>query len=196
MNIKKYIAEGLGAGVLTLMVALSLRGIFIIPTPVIAALTLGLFVYTIGHLSGAHINPAVTIGAWSIKQIDSKDAVLYIISQCIGAGIAILAANMINPVTVQSVPLSNAVFLAELVGTFLFTFGIASVMYAKNSAGLSGFVIGGSLLLGIICASLFGSFGILNPAVALGVGAFNVPYIFGPIVGSILGMNAYKYLCA
>jgi glycerol uptake facilitator-like aquaporin len=85
---------------------------------------------------------------------------------------------------------------AELLGTFFFTFGIASVVYGKTPSAMSGVVVGGSLLLGISIAALLGSNGVLNPAVAFGIGSFGFAYVFGPIVGSILGMQAYKYLAA
>ena len=55
-------------------------------------------------------------------------------------------------------------------------------------------VVGGSLLLGIAVAALLGSNGVLNPAVALGIGSFNVMYVLGPILGSVLGMQLYKRL--
>ena len=152
---KKYIAELLGTFTLALVVGLSLAGSFPPATPLLAGLTLGLFVYTIGAISGAHINPAVTIGAWSIKKIGNKDALWYIVAQFIGA---------------------------------------ASVVYNKAHAHVSGVVIGGSLLLGIIIAAALGSNGVLNPAVALGIGSFNLAYLFGPIVGAVFGMQAYKYL--
>lgn len=68
----KYIAEAIGTFALTLAVGLSLAGEFPVSTPILAALTLGLFVYSVGHLSGTHLNPAVTIGAWSIKKFLMK----------------------------------------------------------------------------------------------------------------------------
>ena len=57
-----YLAEFLGTFTLSLVVLLSLLGSFPIAVPVAAALTLGLFVYSIGHISGAHLNPVVTLG--------------------------------------------------------------------------------------------------------------------------------------
>ena len=84
--------------------------------------------------------------------------------------------------------------IAECVGTLFFAFGVASVIYGKSPSELSGVVAGGSLILGITIAALLGSYGILNPALAFGVGTFNLVYVFAPIVGSVLGMQAYKYL--
>ena len=84
--------------------------------------------------------------------------------------------------------------IAELIGTFFFTFGIASVVYGKVSSQFSGLLVGGSLLLGITFASLIGSNGVLNPAVAFGIESFGLMYVLGPILGSVLGMQVYKYL--
>lgn len=191
---KKYIVELIGTFALTLIVALSLAGMFPVSTPVLATLTLGLFVYTIGNISGAHINPAVTLGAWSIKKIETKDALLYIIAQCIGAGIAMMIVSKVGNVAVLTVSNTGLVFFAELLGTFFFTFGIASVVYGKNHQAVSGAVVGFSLLLGISIAVLLGSNGVLNPAVAFGIGSLNVVYVLGPIIGSVLGMQAYKHV--
>lgn len=192
---KKYIAEAIGTGALALTVVLSLNGTFPVPTPVLAGLILGLFVYSIGHISGTHINPAVTIGAWSIGKIKPLEALYYLIAQFIGAGIALLVATKgLNPIPALAVSDSLRVLIAEGIGTALFTFGIASVIYGKVEKAASGVVIGGSLLAGITLAVFFGSNGVLNPAVALGIGSFGSMYIIGPIVGSIVGMNLYKYL--
>lgn len=190
----KYVVEVLGAGVLTLVVGLSLAGTFPISTPVLAALTVGLFVYSVGHVSGVHINPAVTIGVWSIGKISNKDAFLYLISQFIGASLALLFMGATITATVLTVADSSVIGLAELMGTFLLAFGIASVIYGKTPSTLSGVVIGGSLLLGVTVAVLLGSNGMLNPAVAFGTGSFGIMYVFGPIIGAVLGMQAYKRL--
>jgi glycerol uptake facilitator protein len=191
---KKYIAEALGAGTLTLIVGLSLAGTFPVSTPVLAALTLGLFVYSLGHVSGTHINPAVTIGVWSIGKISNKDALWYIAAQFFGALVALGLLGEFDMVTGLDVEGSFLIGVAEMLGAFFFTFGIASVVYGKTPSSLSGLMVGGSLLLGIATSAMLGANGVLNPAVAFGISSFGVMYILGPVIGAVLGMQAYKYL--
>ncbi len=193
---KKYIAEALGTFALTLVVALSVAGKFPVSTPVLAGLVVALFVYSIGHVSGAHLNPAVTLGLWSIKKIKTADALNYIGSQFVGACLALFLVSSWPNLVMPALVVKNTwqVGLAELIGTLLFTFGIASVVFERANSLASGIVIGGSLLLGITVSSLMGSNGVLNPAVAFGVGSFGVMYALAPIVGSFLGMKLYKYL--
>ena len=190
----KYIVEALGTGVLTLVVGLSLIGTFPVSTPILAALTLGLFVYTIGHISGNHINPAVTLGVWSIGKIETKVAMFYIVAQMVGAGVAMLFMSKFSTLPDLTVSGEGIIGLAEFLGTFFFTFGIASVVYGKVSGVLSGVVVGGSLLLGITIAVLLGSNGVLNPAVAFGIGSWGLMYVLGPVAGAVCGMQAYKRL--
>jgi glycerol uptake facilitator-like aquaporin len=191
---KKYIAEFLGTSTLTFVVGLSIAGVFPVPTPVLAALTLGLFVYSIGHISGTQINPAVTISALSIGKISFTEAGAYIAAQLLGAAAALFALQYV--VAMPTLPLDTGVQigLAEALGTFLFTFGIASVIYGRAPSQVSGLVVAGSLLLGITVAVLMGANGVLNPAVALGIGSFNLMYVLGPIVGGVAGMRLYQYL--
>jgi glycerol uptake facilitator-like aquaporin len=195
---KKVFAEALGTFALVFVVMTAVATGSAI-TPWLAGLTLGLMVYSLGHISGTHINPAVTIGAWSIGKISLKDGAKYIIAQFIGAFIAMLVvhsflpeASMVISLAVKAEP-SMFIMFAEIIGMFFFTFGIASVIYGKTPSDFSGLVVGLSLVLGIMVA-VIGSAGILNPAVALSLGAFNLMYILGPIVGSVLGMNTYKHL--
>ena len=192
--VKKYLVEALGTFALTLVVALSIVVKFPVATPILAALTLGLFVYSVGHISGAHINPAVTIGLWSIKKIKTNEVLFYMVAQFVGAGIAMMIVSYTVGLATLTVSNSLLIGFAEALGTFFFTFGITSVVYGKAHSVMSGIVIGGSLLLGIAMAAMFGSNGVLNPAVAFGIGSFGWMYVLGPVVGSIAGMQAYKYL--
>ncbi len=180
-----------GTFTLSFLVFLSVSGKFPIPTPVLASLCLTMFVYTIGSISGAHLNPAVTIGLLFIKKIKFSEAVKYIIFQIIGAYLAIyilsqLSVNIVAPVLAGG----SREFFAEMLGMVVFTFGISSVVYG-NAPGV---IVGGSLLLGISISALVGSAGILNPAVALVLQAFYPTYIFGEIFGSLIGFSFYQWL--
>ncbi len=88
---------------------------------------------------------------------------------------------------------SLGIGLAELLGAALFLFGIAAVVLGAVPAAASGLVIGGSLFLGIHFAA-HTSNGVLNPAVALGIGSFSLAYIWGPIAGAIVGALLYRLL--
>ncbi|HEY0964566.1 MAG TPA: aquaporin [Candidatus Paceibacterota bacterium] len=191
---KKLVAEALGTFTLTLAVLSSLQmETTIISTSVVAALVLALFVYTIGARSGCHLNPAVSLGLWSIGKLKPNEAVSYILAQLLGALLAFgLVSLMLGKLTLGIPAESAEVFVAELIGAALFTFGIAAVVYGKVADSISGLVVGGSLLLGILLAAQFGSAGIINPAVALALGALNLSYVLGSVIGGVVGMNLYK----
>lgn len=194
-TMKKYLAEFIGTFALSFVVLLAVTSKTVpLPIPVIAGLTLAIFVYIIGSISGCHINPAVTLGLLSVKKISPKDAVSYIIAQSLGAVFAVLVAKGFG-VASHLVPgaFTGETFFAEMLGAFFFNFGIAAVVYGKAKEQMSGFVVGGSLLFGIIIASFAGASGILNPAVALAINSLTVVYLFAPIVGAIIGFQIYRY---
>lgn len=190
---QKYVAELIATFTLTLALSFSLLFTFPLSTALIAALVVGVFVYTIGSLSGAHINPAVTLGMWTIQKIDTKDALLYIAAQLIGAG---LATTLVLSLT-ATIPMVGAespqIMFGEVLGTFLLVFGVSAVASEKVPAAATGLTVGGSLLVGILIASPL-SGGILNPAVAFGLGAASLSYILGPLLGGALGAVVYRYL--
>src|SRR5579872_2506241 len=85
---KKYIAELLGTMTLVLLgcgSAVLTEGIGVVGIALAFGFTIMALVYTFGHISGAHFNPAVTIGIITIKRISAKEGLLYIFFQCIGA---------------------------------------------------------------------------------------------------------------
>ncbi|MBI1790463.1 MAG: aquaporin [Acidobacteria bacterium] len=189
----KYIAEFLGTFMLALAVGLSLAGKFPVPTPVVAAVTLMVCVYTLGAICGTHINPAVTLGVLSIGKMSVKDAVGYWVAQFAGGAAAYgITGLLVTRAAVTAVD-SGGVFGAEVLGTFMLAFGVASVVHGKAPGPAAGLTIGGSLLAGISYAATISN-GVLNPAVALGIGSFSVVYLLAPLVGGFLAMQAYKFI--
>jgi len=195
MKPKALAAEMFGTFILALSVLISINSPgFPIPTPVIAGLTLGLLVYTIGPVSGCHLNPAVTSGLLSIGEIEPAAAGGYIVAQFVGAAAALGLGALLFPALVAlDVGNSAHVGAAELIGATIFVFGIASVVIGRVPAAMAGVVIGGSLTLGISFAA-HATNGVLNPAVALGIGSFSLAYVWGPIVGAVLGSQLARAL--
>ncbi len=195
---KKYIAEFMGTAVLALAIIGSFAAGSGFVTMLTVGITLGLVVATVGSISGAHINPAVTLGLLSLRKIHWKEALFYILAQFAGAALAMVLMRL------QSLPTPNLdhVFswtslIAEFIGAFVFTFGIASVVLAHDgheSSKHAPFVIGASLTIGATIAFGLGSNAVLNPAVAFGIGSLGLTYVIGPILGSLAGMWLFKAL--
>jgi len=167
-------------------------------TALSAGATLMLIVGLFGHVSGAHVNPAVTVGMWTLKKISTEKAVLYIVVQFLGAAIALTLYNYVTGERVLSVGSSTfewPVFVAEMVGAALFGMGIVAALAQKLEGFYFAFVIGASLTIGALMSSL-ASGGYINPAVALGNNAWDKTLAIAPIVGMVIGMNVYHYLFA
>lgn len=196
---KKLFAEAFGTFLLVLVVQLALlNGDTAIVVPVLVALVLAFLVYTIGARSGCHINPAITIGLWSIKKMSGQEAAYYILAQLLGAAVATMAlvVGSGSALSFDLVPASNLSFGAEVMGGLIFGFGVAAVALNNVNNAMSGAVVGLSLLLAIMGAVLIGSSGLINPAVALSLGEVNFAYVFGSIIGAVFGMNIYQKFIA
>ena len=195
MSFKPYVAELLATFVLTLFVALAAVMPQAYSTAFVAPVVVALFVYSIGWISGAHLNPAVTVGLASIKKIGVAEAVHYILAQLFGAILAMVVCKLLTGelphVGGQE---SIRVALGEAMGAFLLVWAIMSVVEGKTPAAASGLAIGFGLMLGIFLAATIGTNGVLNPAVALGIGSFSVSYMLGPILGGVAAAWAYRML--
>lgn len=193
------LAEFLGTYALaSTVLAISGRTAFPFFGAATAGATLAVMVLVIGPTSGAHINPAVTLGLWTLRKIATAQAVVFIAMQML-AGYAALHVNeyLIHQVFTNTAKVAWdwRVVLAEVIGTFIFTFGIAAAIYQKYEGGQLAATIGMALFVGVLMAS-FGSSGVLNPAVALGINSWSASYIVAPLVGSVLGMNLYARVFA
>ena len=191
-------AEFIGTFALSYAVLASINGSLApqIPTGVIAGFTLLLAVLSIGEISGAHINPAVTIGLFSIRKISLRNAVYYILAQFLGAIVALGLISLVlhgNAIGVRSNVSNWTVFSGEMIGAIIFTFGIAAAVEQGLQKITLAVLVGGSLTLGIIFASI-ASNGVVNPAVSVAISSSTWAYIFGPVVGAVIGMNLQHYM--
>jgi glycerol uptake facilitator-like aquaporin len=163
-----------------------------------AGATLALIIAKLGHVSGAHVNPAVTIGLWTLKRISTTNAFVYIAVQILGGAVALLAYNYFTNETLPTAGSGNfdwRTFWAEVAGAVVFGSGIAAAVSQKIEGFYASFTIGGSLSAGAILAST-ASAGFLNPAVALGNNAWDRTTAIAPVVGIVAGMNIYMWLFA
>jgi len=175
------------------------------------ALAFGLVVTIVvaatGHLGGAHINPAVTLGFWSVGRFPTRDVVPYIFAQCLGAVAASAAlAWILGPVgnfgaTLPALSLGRA-FAVEAGYSALLGFVIISVATdARTPPSVAPFAIGatvfaGALVTGPLTGGSFNPARSLGPAVVGGVWTAHWLYWAAPIIGMLVAMRGYEFLRA
>ena len=170
---KKYVAEFIGTFFLVLTIGLTVIGA---GTSVIAPLAIGaalmVMVYAGGHISGAHYNPAVTLGVLIRGKLQMQDAVPYILAQLAGAAAATVAVKFFrNGVEVTPMALQvGPALLAEFLFTFALVYVVLNAATAEGTSGNSfyGLAIGMTVMTGAFAVGSI-SGGAFNPAVALGI---------------------------
>lgn len=199
-KIAMLVAEFLGTAVLAtsaINVARSQIGIgYFVAFSV--AITLSVLTLMLASTSGAHFNPAITIGMWTLRKIQTVQALAYLAVQMLGGLAAWRLAEYFTGTTLTNIAGKTfdwKILVAEMVGSFVFMFGIAAAVYQKYEGARLAATFGASLFIGTIIASL-ASNATLNPAIALANQSWGRAYIFGPIIGSIVGMNLYALLFA
>ena len=222
-NMRKYIAELIGTAVLVLMgtgsAVIAGQRIGYLGIAFAFGLAVLVMVYTIGKLSGCHINPAITIAMLVAGRIKAKNAVAYIIAQCVGAviasGILLIIAHGVPTYSIAVNGLGQngyeaqspagysllSCFIAEIVLTALFLFVIFGATSQSAPAGFAGIAIGLSLtLIHLVDIPITGAS--VNPARSLGPAvyvqgvALAQLWLFwvAPIIGGIIAAIAWKYL--
>jgi aquaporin NIP len=176
-------------------------------THVGVSLTFGLIVaamiYAVGDVSGAHLNPAVTLGFWAARRFPARDIGPYIAAQCAGATAASVAIKLLFPAHLllgATLPSGSAAqsFFLEVLMTALLMFVILGVSSGPKELGvMAGLAIGGVVGL----EALFGgpiSGASMNPArslaPALVSGRFGSLWIYlvAPVVGACLAIPACR----
>lgn len=164
------------------------------------------------HISGGHLNPAVTLGLLSIGKIEWKRALLYVVAQLAGATLAALAVKSLFPVmaginTQLGTPrLAVDVSLAqgivvEAIATFMLAFAVMGTAVDSRAHKLGGFAIGLTVMIGILATGEITG-GAMNPARAFGPALMSgnwvgqVVYWAGPVLGAIVAMQLYERVLA
>ena len=161
-------------------------------------------VYATGHLSGAHINPAVTIAFTLSRHFPARDAAAYVAAQLIGATLGALVLLAVWPdqpgdlgATVPSVGVGSA-FVYELVLTAFLMFVIMAVATDTRAVGAAAAIaIGGTVGLdalfgGPVTGASMNPARSFGPALAVGEWSDFWIYVAGPLAGAALGAFAYQ----
>lgn len=222
----KYVAELIGTfwlvlggcGSAVLAAAFPNVGIGLLGVSLAFGLTVLTMAYAIGHISGCHLNPAVSIGLWAGGRFSSSDLIPYIVAQVIGAllagGVLYLIASGAAGFDLSAGFASNgfgkhspggysmtAALVTEVVMTMMFLFIIMGATDKRAPAGFAPIAIGlGLTLIHLISIPVTNTS--VNPArstgVALYVGDWAVAQLWlfwlAPIVGAVLGAVIYKFI--
>ena len=222
---KKLVAEFIGTfwlvlggcGSAVLAAGFPELGIGFVGVAIAFGLTVLTMVYAIGHISGAHLNPAVSIGLWVGGRFDAKELLPYIIAQVLGgiagAGILYLIASGKAGFEIGGFASNGygdhspggysmmAALIAEIVFTFMFLIIILGATHPKAPKYLAGVAIGlGLTLIHLISIPVTNTS--VNPArstsqaIFAGGWALDQLWLFwvAPIIGAILAGFVYKYL--
>lgn len=207
-----------GCGSAVLAAAFPNLGIGFLGVALAFGLTLLTMAFAIGHISGCHINPAVTIGLWAGGRIKSSDVVPYIVSQVLGgiagAGILYLIASGHTGFDINQGLASNgyaehspggynltSAFVTEVVMTFMFLFIILGSTDSRTPKGFAPIAIGLSLTL-IHLISIPVTNTSVNPARSTGpallVGGWALSQLWlfwvAPFIGAILAGFSYNFI--
>jgi len=222
-EMKKYAAELLGTFVLVFVgtgaIVFAGAQIGYVGIAIAFGLSVLAMVYAIGPISGCHINPAVTLSMLATGKIPSRDALFYIIAQCIGAiiasGLVLMIASGNAGFSIATTGLGQngygaaspgnylmaAGFVAEVIMTFIFLMVIFGATSRNADKGFAGIAIGLSLLLlhmpGIQVTGIS-----VNPARSLGpalfVGGTALAqlwmFLIAPVIGALIAAVVWKYL--
>ncbi len=212
-----FLAEAIGTFALVFFGAGSIvmdhytgGGVGLVGIALAHAVALAVAITATAHISGGHINPAVTIGAWIGKVIDGRMALIYIVAQLLGAVVAasflsslypaasVEAVSLGTPMLADGVSVSTGI-MVEAILTFFLVFAVFGTAVDARAPRLGGWAIGLVLVFDILAGGpLTGAS--MNPARTFGpalVGghwANHIVYWVGPILGGIVAAGVYSRL--
>lgn len=170
---KKYLAEFIGTFFLVFTVGIAVRQSAPLAPFAIGSILM-VMIFAVGHISGGHLNPAVTLAAFLRGRCDKRDVLPYWLAQFAAGVVAALIVNLVLRGRVNPAVAALHPTIASVIVEFLFSFALAwvvlNVATAKANMGNSfyGLAIGFTVLVGAITVGGI-SGGAFNPAVGLGV---------------------------
>ncbi len=214
---KKYIAESIGTFALVFVGAASVlisgqAGYGMVGIAFAHGLVLMAMIYSLGHVSGAHFNPAVTVSMVATRDIGPREGVMYIVSQLIGASIAgfllLFSIGTISPglyveqlhlgvTDLAGIGFARGI-LIEAIFTFFLVFTVFSVAVDKRAPpGFYGIAIGFVLAACIIAGGWLTGAALnparaFGPALASGYWDTQIVYWIGPIIGGLIAGLLHK----
>lgn len=201
---RKAVAEALATFLFVLSIIAAVNSGSVL-TPLAIGLALAVLVYSTGHISGAHLNPAVSVGVFIRGGLSVVDLIAYIVAQLIGAVLAALVSFAVWPAAAESAQIDlGKAFVVELVFTLILVWVVLNVATSKDTDGNSfyGLAIGGVVFVGAAAVGSISGGG-FNPAVALGLsvsGQFDWAnlwlYVVAPIVGGAIAAVLFRVLNA
>jgi len=168
-------------------------------------LVVAALVYALAHVSGAHFNPAVTIGFWVAGEFPGRGVAPYIAAQSLGAVFASLVLlGLFGNVADLGATLPNGAvstsFWLEVLMTSLLVFVIlGSAIHGRATRGFAGIAIGSTIALdalfgGPISGASMNPARSLGPALVAGVWQHQWVYAAAPIIGALLAVGAHKFI--
>lgn len=172
-------------------------------------LAIAILVSTLGHISGGLFNPALTVGLWATRRLDSVTSVAYILAQLAGAVAGAFALKMFpealgeaaswgTPLLGSETDFAQGAAI-EAILTFFLMLAVFGTALDPRGPRLGGFAIGLSIAMSILAAgALTGA--AMNPARTFGPALVNniwdehLVYWIGPIIGAVLAALVYHYL--
>ncbi len=180
--------------------------------PIVVLFALVGIVLTVGALSGAHVNPAITIGAWVTRKVSGLRALVYIVAQVLGAMLALVILGLFidqapavseqaamygqtapELFKIAALPESKELFVlgAEILGAAIFGFAVAAAWRQKDTISTA-FTVGLGLFVALLitgsAASVISASTVLNPAVAVAVSAIDFKSVW-PFAVYIFGAS-------
>lgn len=166
-------------------------------------LTVAAGIYAVGHISGGHFNPAVSLAMLIDGRLSFKELAYYVLSQLGGAAFAAVVVFLIGGASTEAAALPSEAWVViayEVVLTYVFVYVILSVSKRKELGSFVGLIVG-LTLIGLILAGGAVSGASLNPAGAFGPAIFVEGafanywvYLVGTLTGASLAALTYKFL--